>query len=225
MNIALSTFAAFSLGAMHALEPGHGKTFVTSYLLTGRSNRKQLFIMGLSMALSHTLVLLALGLMLMFLSAQLASVVQEVILIGSPLLVIGIGLYMIYRLRNKKQTCGCKSHSCDKHTSSEVKTVSNKTAALVGFTGGLLPCPSAIAVFSLGGANASADSAFCMMMLYVAGFIIVMGMLIIGASFINNKFVSKYFKQSKALLIQKLSAYAILLTGVIYLVHNVTEHI
>jgi nickel/cobalt transporter (NicO) family protein len=225
MNIALSTLAAFSLGAMHALEPGHGKTFITSYLLTGKSNKAQLFIMGLSMALSHTIVLLGLGLLMMFLSAQMASVVQEVLHIGSPLLVMAIGIFMIYRLRTKQSTCGCKSHGCSSHQEKAFSVVSKKSAAVVGITGGLLPCPSAVAVFSLSGTHAAPESAICMMLLYVVGFILVMGTLIIGASFIKNNLISKYFNQSKNLLIQKVSAYAILLTGVVYLVHNLVEHL
>ncbi len=67
-------------------------------------------------------------------------------------------------------------------------------------------------------------SAFCMLMLYVAGFVMIMGLLIIGASFIKNKVVSDYFTERKNRIIQKLSAYAILLTGILYLVHNLHAH-
>lgn len=88
---------------------------------------------------------------------------------------------------------------------------------MVGFTGGLLPCPSAIAVFSLSGTSGDPKSAFCMMLLYIAGFIAVISGLILGASLINNKIVSNYFNEMKNRLIQKVSAYAILLTGIMYL--------
>lgn len=70
---------------------------------------------------------------------------------------------------------------------------------MVGFTGGLLPCPSALAVFSLSGTTADPKSAFCMMLLYIAGFIAVMSGLILGASFIKNKAVSNYFNDKKKL--------------------------
>ncbi|WMJ73924.1 hypothetical protein RCC89_12230 [Cytophagaceae bacterium ABcell3] len=226
MNIGLTTLAAFSLGAMHALEPGHGKTFITSYLLTGRSSKMQLFIMGLSMALSHTLVLFLLGLMILFFSSQTAGYISDFLLIGSPSLVIGIGLYMLYRLYKKKVSCGCSSHSCSHGgTALPGEKISSRTAALVGFTGGLLPCPSAIAVFSLSGTTGDSKSALCMMGLYVVGFILIMAALIIGASFIKNKVVSKYFNEKRNLLIQKISAYAIILTGVLYLTHNIVDHL
>jgi nickel/cobalt transporter (NicO) family protein len=248
MNLSLTMFAALSLGAVHALEPGHGKTFITSYLLTGRSSRFQLMIMGLSMALSHSMVLLALGALLFFFSSQVAEHVSHFILIGSPLLVAGIGAFMVYRVHQKKQHsgCSCKHHAQETHAQGgpiqggpiqgghlhgiqlqqkEAQQINTRTAAMVGFTGGLLPCPSALAVFSLSGTNGDPQSALCMMMLYIAGFILVMSALIAGASFIKNKLVAGYLTERKNRLIQKVSAYAILATGLLYLLHNLHEHI
>lgn len=226
MNLSLTMLAALSLGAVHALEPGHGKTFITSYLLTGRSSRAQLMVMGFSMALSHTLVLLAMGALLFFFSSQVAEHVSNFILIGSPILVTAIGAFMVYRAHQKKKQggCSCKHHNHEHHQH-ETEQINTRTAAMVGFTGGLLPCPSALAVFSLSGTSGDPKSAFCMMMLYIAGFVLIMGALIVGASFIKNKVVSGYFTERKNQLIQKVSAYAILLTGIIYLVHNLHEHI
>lgn len=229
MNItAVTTFAALSLGAVHALEPGHGKTFITSYLLTGRSSKRQLMIMGFSMALSHTIILLLLGALIFFFSTQVADAVTDFILFGSPLLVTGIGAFMVYRFHQKKQHsgCSCKHHNTAQHNHQhEHEKITTKAAAMVGFTGGLLPCPSAIAVFSLSGTSGDPKSAFCMMLLYIVGFIVVMSGLILGASFIKNRVVSNYFNEKKNQLIQKISAYAILLTGLMYLGHNVLEHL
>jgi nickel/cobalt transporter (NicO) family protein len=218
--------AAASLGAVHALEPGHGKTFITSYLLTGRSSRKQM-VMGFSMAFSHTLILLAMGALLFFFSSQVAGYVSNFILIGSPLLVAGIGAYMVYQVhRKKKSSCSCSHHTHDHHHHGHVQgDISTRTAAVVGFTGGLLPCPSALAVFSLSGINGNPQNALAMMMLYVTGFVVIMGLLIIGASFINNRVVAGYFTENKSQRIQKISAYAILLTGVVYLIHNLHYHV
>lgn len=52
-----------------------------------------------------------------------------------------------------------------------------------------------------------------------------MSLLIIGASFIKNRVVAGYFTQRKNQLVQKISAYAILLTGLAYLTHNLLEHV
>jgi nickel/cobalt transporter (NicO) family protein len=186
-------------------------------------------VMGFSMALSHTLVLLLLGVLLFFFSSRIAEAVSDFILFGSPLLVTAIGAFMVYRSHQKKHAAGCSckhhhTHPPEPEHPQEQLQISTGAAAMVGFTGGLLPCPSAIAVFSLSGTSGDPKSAFCMMVLYIAGFIVVMSALILGASFIKNKVVSSYFNEKKNLLIQKVSAYAILLTGLLYLIHNWQEH-
>lgn len=184
--------------------------------------------MGFSMALSHTLILLLLGALIFFFSTQVADTVTDFILYGSPVLVTGIGGFMVYRFHHKKHHsgCSCKHHNtAQHHQEHEHERITTKAAAMVGFTGGLLPCPSAIAVFSLSGTSGDPKSAFCMMLLYIVGFIVVMSGLILGASFIKNKVVSNYFNEKKNQLIQKISAYAILLTGLMYLGHNILEHL
>lgn len=182
-------------------------------------------VMGFSMALSHTLVLLLLGALLFMFSSQVAENVSSLVLIGSPLLVIGIGIYMLYRIYGKEKHvgCSCKHHKQEDHHNSN-QVINTRTAAFVGFTGGLLPCPSAIAVFSLSGTHGDPQSAFYLMLLYICGFITIMALLIFVASFIKNRLVAGYFTEKKNLLIQKISAVAILLTGVIYLAHNIVDH-
>jgi nickel/cobalt transporter (NicO) family protein len=226
MNISFPLFAALGLGAMHALEPGHGKTFITSYLLTGKSSRIQLLIMGLSMAMSHTFVLILLGALLYLFSAHSAETVSDFLLFGSPLLVMGIGAFMVYKTHQKKrqQDCSCGHHHGHGHSHGHGQQINTRTAALVGFTGGLLPCPSAIAVFSLSGTAGDAKSTICMMFLYIAGFIGVMSALIFGASLLKNRVVSNIFDEKKSQLVKKISAYAIFITGIVYLVHNLIEH-
>ena len=49
---------AFGLGAIHALEPGHGKTAMLLYLAGERKSFLHPMVMGLSSALSHSICLL-----------------------------------------------------------------------------------------------------------------------------------------------------------------------
>lgn len=183
-------------------------------------------VMGFSLALSHTLVLLSLGALLFLFSSQVAERVSAFVLIGSPLLVIGIGIFMLYRIYGKKKHAGCScKHHQEGHHHHEVQEINTRTAALVGFTGGLLPCPSAIAVFSLSGTQGDPQAAFYLMLLYIGGFVTIMGILIVIASYVKNRLVAGYFTEKKSQMIQKLSAVAILLTGMVYLVHNFIDHI
>jgi ABC-type nickel/cobalt efflux system permease component RcnA len=52
---------AFSLGIVHALSPGHGKTIMAAYLVGAKGSSRQAFGLGLAVAVSHTLGVLALA--------------------------------------------------------------------------------------------------------------------------------------------------------------------
>ena len=58
---------AFWLGAMHALEPGHGKTIVAAYLVGSRGNMKHAALLGATVTFTHTIsvFLLVLGTLLL----------------------------------------------------------------------------------------------------------------------------------------------------------------
>jgi nickel/cobalt exporter len=57
----LSLITAAGLGAGHALTPGHGKTLMAAYLVGSRGTAVHAVGLGLSVALSHTLGILALA--------------------------------------------------------------------------------------------------------------------------------------------------------------------
>jgi ABC-type nickel/cobalt efflux system permease component RcnA len=42
------------LGALHALEPGHGKTLVAAYLVGSRGTARHAMVLGLTVTLAHT---------------------------------------------------------------------------------------------------------------------------------------------------------------------------
>jgi ABC-type nickel/cobalt efflux system permease component RcnA len=52
---------AAGLGAMHALEPGHGKTIVAAYLVGSKGTAYHAFLLGLIVTASHTAGVFALG--------------------------------------------------------------------------------------------------------------------------------------------------------------------
>ena len=64
----LLLFLAFWFGALHALEPGHGKTMAAAYLVGARGTPKHAIILGASVTFTHTISVFLLGLATMFLS-------------------------------------------------------------------------------------------------------------------------------------------------------------
>lgn len=59
---------AFGFGAMHALSPGHGKTVVGAYLVGSRGTVKHAIFLGLTVTITHTLSVFALGIVALFAS-------------------------------------------------------------------------------------------------------------------------------------------------------------
>jgi ABC-type nickel/cobalt efflux system permease component RcnA len=59
--VALTFLVALVLGALHALEPGHGKTLLAVSLVGARATVKQAAILATALTIAHTIGVLALG--------------------------------------------------------------------------------------------------------------------------------------------------------------------
>jgi ABC-type nickel/cobalt efflux system permease component RcnA len=85
-------------GAAHALTPGHGKTLVAGYLVGERGTVGHAFLLGLVTTLTHTgsVLLLAVGLLFFFPKAVPRDIQTTLGLIGG-LLVAGLGFWLLLR--------------------------------------------------------------------------------------------------------------------------------
>lgn len=86
------------MGALHALQPGHGKTLVAAYLVaTGGTPRDAMTLAGIVTA-THTLSVYLLGMLTLIASEWfLPSRVIPVLAVASGLLVVGMGASMLWR--------------------------------------------------------------------------------------------------------------------------------
>lgn len=87
---------AFGLGALHALEPGHGKSIMGAYLVASRGGVRHALLLGLVVTVTHTLIvfLLAIGALILadrFATGQVTFWLEIV----SGILVLGVGIWMI----------------------------------------------------------------------------------------------------------------------------------
>lgn len=182
----LTLSLAFGLGALHALEPGHGKTAMLVYLAGERRSFLHPVVMGLSTALSHSVSLIGIA-AVVHLTHHLVvgdhhhgdeSVTELIRWISAGLILI-VGLWMIVSARNPKpKSCGCGSHqhSCDaasqqsdSDSSSSSSTTSYSMSALLGAAFGLMPCPSAMAAYFSGLSSGSPVTAYTVIGLFAAG--------------------------------------------------------
>ena len=84
---------AFGLGSVHAMSPGHGKTVVGAYLVGSRGTVKHAAFLGMTVTVTHTLGVFALGLITLFASSYiLPERIMPFLNFVSGLLVFFIGI-------------------------------------------------------------------------------------------------------------------------------------
>jgi ABC-type nickel/cobalt efflux system permease component RcnA len=91
-------FIAAMLGAVHALSPGHGKTVVGAYLIGSRGTARHAAFLGLTVTITHTLGVFALGLVTLFASQYVVpEKLFPVLSLVSGGIVLAIGLSLFIR--------------------------------------------------------------------------------------------------------------------------------
>jgi nickel/cobalt transporter (NicO) family protein len=83
---------AIALGALHAMSPGHGKTVVGAYLVGSRGTARHAAFLGLTVTITHTAGVFALGLVTLFASQYvLPEKLFPLLGLASGLIVVAIG--------------------------------------------------------------------------------------------------------------------------------------
>ena len=96
-GVALWTLlVALLLGAVHALSPGHGKTIVGAYLIGSRGTARHAVFLGLTVTLTHTIGVFALGFATLYASRFIVPErLFPILSFVSALLVLGMGLVLL----------------------------------------------------------------------------------------------------------------------------------
>ncbi|WP_256325985.1 hypothetical protein [Sphingomonas sp. YR710] len=91
---------AILIGALHGLEPGHSKTMMAAFIIAVRGTVAQAVLLGVSAAISHSLVVWIVALGGQYLGQNLnAGTTEPYLQIASAVIVLGVGLWMIWRTR------------------------------------------------------------------------------------------------------------------------------
>src|SRR5438093_11541772 len=155
----LSLLLALGFGAIHALEPGHGKTFVASYFVGVKGTVRQALSLGLTIALTHTIGVLAIGLITLFGSRFiLPEKLYPWLSLASALMILALGVRLIAAraggLRYVRRLLGVIRREDDhphvhSHSHEPVMTTGAppwKSLVALGLADGLTPSPSALVV-------------------------------------------------------------------------------
>lgn len=169
----LALLTAMGLGALHGLEPGHGKTVAAAYLVGARATARHALALGLTITGMHTVSVFVLGLVTLFASRY---ILPERLLpwfaLLSGLIVIAIGARMfVSRLRMLRTAPAAGPSHAGMHDHDHPLThdhphshehghdhthavpqvlaggrVSWQGVLAIGVSGGLVPCPAALIV-------------------------------------------------------------------------------
>ena len=164
-------FVAFGLGAVHAMSPGHGKTVVGAYLVGSKGTPKHAVFLGLTVTITHTLGVFALGFITLFASNYiLPERIMPFLGFVSGLLVffIGISLFKerLFTFFGRNRETGhhhsdhdnaghdgesthshdgvTHTHGGSTHSHAPIENLTWRKLLALGISGGLLPCPSAL---------------------------------------------------------------------------------
>ena len=161
-----AAFLAAGLGAMHALEPGHGKTLVAAYLVGSRGTAKHAVLLGVVVTAAHTAGVFLLGIVTLFASRYIVPE-QLYPWLGaiSGITVAALGVFMLLRYVTNEN--GEHSHAPGQGHShgllalfrrtesqgngpGEVREMSGPVSfrelCTLGIMGGMIPCPAALVV-------------------------------------------------------------------------------
>ncbi len=203
---------AAALGAMHALEPGHGKTIVAAYLVGSRGTARHAVLLGIVVTAAHTSGVFLLGALTLYTSQYIVPE-QLYPWLGaiSGATVAGLGIFIL--LRNLTGETTEHSHTDGQNHSrwflSKLKTsapansrpekrVSLRQLLALGVTGGIVPCPAALVV--LLSAFSLHRIGFGLFLITSFSFGLALVLVIIGLTMVYTKRFMSRFKTSSPLL-------------------------
>ena len=92
--VVVALLLAMGWGALHSLSPGHGKTMVAAYLVGTRGTARHALLLGLFVTVTHTIGVIALGLVTLFASRYiLPEDLFPWINLVAAALVVAVGLW------------------------------------------------------------------------------------------------------------------------------------
>ncbi|MGZ3515799.1 MAG: nickel/cobalt transporter [Vulcanimicrobiaceae bacterium] len=153
--ILLTLLTAFGLGALHALEPGHGKALLAFTLFGARATTKQALILASSLTFAHTAGVVVLGIALFFAAGFVSESIYPwiTLLSGLAIAIIGARALARYVRIRRSHAHGHGHHGHDPahghdhtHAIEGSQPLNFNSAVWAAMSGGIAPCPAAIVV-------------------------------------------------------------------------------
>lgn len=172
--VLLAVVVAIGLGALHALEPGHGKTVVAAYLVGSRGTAWHALVLGFTVTLSHTAGVYLLGGLTLYASRYVVPErLYPWLAVVSGLTIAGLGLILFWQRYSARAPAHPHHHThlpggvhehghghdhalighhspIAGHPRVDARPttsgVSLRDLITLGVSGGIVPCPAALVV-------------------------------------------------------------------------------
>ena len=159
--VLLTILAAFGLGALHGLEPGHGKALLAFTLVGARATFKQALILAAALTFAHTIAVVILGVVLTFATGFATERLFTWITLLSGVAVAFIGARSltaaVSRTVHEREHARSHAHGLDhthghdhehghSHAIPGAAPLRFRSAVVAAMSGGIAPCPAAIVV-------------------------------------------------------------------------------
>ena len=208
----LFIISAFVLGALHALEPGHGKSVMAAFVMGTDAELKDASLLGLTVVFSHVIVVLLLGIASIFLIEALnVDATHELMSLIGGIILVGVGLWIVRKYYHPHHH---HEHSID----------TKKGVVAIGLSTGLIPCPAALAVLLFSIANNQLYNGLVYVLIFSAG--LAISITILSALFVKGRgFIQRYMSNTTINKIPLLSGTIIIAIGLFTLSQPLIEYI
>ena len=222
MSESLTITSIFLLGCLHALEPGHGKTFLLAYTVGGKLDFQKIVLLTLSLLVSHFFVLTIIAIIFNLILTEVAnSILHEFSHWLAPGIIISFGSYVLVKAIYK--TSHIHSDDCG-HDHGNFQDSKIENPITVGILTGILPCASSLAVVMMTGMTPSIISIIRFILIYVLGIALILFLIVLTFNFTKNIVIEKFNNLKININQELLSGCLILGVGFIYLAFNLTGH-
>ena len=215
----LAVAVATSLGALHALSPGHGKTVMAAYLVGSRGSFRQAGVLALAVAVSHTAGVLALGALTLAGTAFIApDRVYPYLSVLSAVIVLGLGVWLV-GARVRHRLAHTHGHSHTHGAQGGAQPLGWRALAALGLAGGIIPSASALLVL-LGAINLHRVE-LGLVLIVAFGFgmaftLVGVGMALVGAGRVSQRRLASNVALSRAYAyVPTMAAVVVLLLGIV----------
>ena len=208
----LFIISAFVLGALHALEPGHGKSVMAAFVMGTNAELKDASLLGLTVVFSHVIVVILLGIASIFLIGALnVDATHEVMSLIGGIILIAVGFWIVRKYYHP-------------HHHHEHNIDTKKGVVAIGLSTGLIPCPAALAVLLFSISNNQLYNGLTYVLIFSAG--LAISITLLSVLFVKGRgFIQSYMSNNTINKIPLLSGVIIIAIGLFTLLQPIFEYI